>query len=68
MRDEIRFVDEPDARFIDRRRKVWLACNGEPYDFRAVRLLRTRFLKNGAEAVSFIGPRCGEQHHSLLFG
>ena len=68
MESEIRFVEEPVAGFIDRRRKVWLECDGEPYDFRAVNVLDTGFLAHDIEVVKFICPRCGGRHQSLLFG
>ena len=68
MSTEIRFVEEPVAALADRRRKVWLECDGDPYDFRAVDVLGTRFLVHGVAAIKFICPRCGRKHESLLFG
>ena len=68
METEICFVEQPVARFADRRRKVWLECDGEPYDFRAVDVLGTRFLVHDIEVVNFICPRCDREHQSLLFG
>jgi hypothetical protein len=68
METEIHFVEEPVARLTDRRRKVWLECDGEPYDFRAVEVLGTRFVVHDVEVVNFICPRCGGDHQSLLFG
>ena len=68
MESEIHFVEEPVAGFIDRRRKVWLECDGEPYDFRAVNVLDVGFLVHDIEVVKFICPRCGGRHQSLLFG
>ena len=68
METEIRFVEQLVARFADRRRKVWLECDGEPHDFRAVDVLGTRFLVHDIEVVNFICPRCGREHQSLLFG
>jgi hypothetical protein len=68
MESEIHFVEEPVAGFIDRRRKVWLECDGEPYDFRAVTVLGIRFSVHDIEVVKFICPRCGGRHQSLLFG
>ena len=65
---EIRFVEEPVTRLADRRRKVLLECDGEPYDFRAVDVLETRFLVHDIEVVNFICPRCCKEHQSLLFG
>ena len=44
MESVIRFVEEPVAGLADRRRKVWLECDGSPYDFRAVDVLGTRFV------------------------
>jgi hypothetical protein len=54
--------------FTDRRRKAWLECDGEPYDFRAVNVLDIGFLVHDIEVVKFICPRCGGRHQSLLFG
>lgn len=68
MESEIRFVEEPVVGLADRRRKVWLECDGEPYDFRAVDVRGTRFLVHDIELVKFICPRCGRKHESLLFG
>jgi len=68
MESEIHFVEEPVAGFADRRRKVWLECDGEPYDFRAVAVLGIRFSVHDIEVVKFICPRCGRNHQSLLFG
>jgi hypothetical protein len=68
MESEVRFVEEPMAGLADRRRKVWLECDGDPYDFRAVDVLGTRFLVHDIAAVKFICPRCGRNHESLLFG
>jgi hypothetical protein len=68
MESEVRFVEEPVAALADRRRKVWLECDGEPCDLRAVDVLGTRFLVHDVEVVNFICPRCGRYHQSLLFG
>ena len=68
METEIHFVEEPVAGLADRRRKVLLECDGEPYDFRAVNVLDVGFLVHDIEAVKFICPRCGGRHQSLLFG
>lgn len=68
MESSIRFVEQPVAGFADRRRRVWLECDGEPYDFRAVTVLGTRLLVHDIEVVKFICPRCGRKHQSLLFG
>jgi hypothetical protein len=68
MESEIRFVEEPVTTLADRRRKVWLECDGEPHDFRAVDVLGTRFLVHDIEVVKFMCPRCGKKHQSLLFG
>jgi len=68
MESEMCFVEEPVARLADRRRKVWLECDGEPYDFRAVDVLGTGSLVSDIEVVKFICPRCGGKHQSLLFG
>ena len=68
MESEIHFVEEPVAGLADRRRKVLLECDGEPYDFRAVTVLDVGFLVHDIEVVKFICPRCGGRHQSLLFG
>jgi len=68
METEVRFVEAPDTRLADRRRKVWLECDGEPYDFRSVEVLGTRFVVQGIAVVTFVCPRCRKQHQSLLFG
>jgi hypothetical protein len=68
METEIHFVEEPEAGLADRRRKVLLECDGEPYDFRAVNVLDVGFLVHDIEVVTFICPRCGGRHQSLLFG
>ena len=68
MESEIHFVEEPVAGFIDRHRKIWLECDGEPYDFRAVNVLDIGFLVHDIEVVKFICSRCGGRHQSLLFG
>jgi hypothetical protein len=68
MESVIRFVEEPVAGLADRRRKVWLECDGDPYDFRAVDVLGTRLLVHDISAGKFNCPRCGKKHQSLLFG
>ena len=68
MGDEIHFVEEQQAGFVDRRRKVWLECDGEPYDFRAVDVVGTGSLVQDIVVVKFVCPRCGGKHQSLLFG
>jgi hypothetical protein len=68
MESVIRFVEEPVAGLADRRRKVWLECDGSPYDFRAVDVLGTRFVVHDIAAVKFNCPHCGKKHESLLFG
>ena len=65
---EIRFVEYPQRRFVDRRRKVWLECDGEPHDFRAVRVLGIQRGLGDVTVVAFVCPHCGEDHQSLLFG
>ena len=52
METEIRFVEQPVAQLADRRRKVWLECDGEPHDFRAVDVVGTRFLVHDIEVVT----------------
>jgi hypothetical protein len=64
---EVRFVEAPESTLADRRRKVWLECNGEPYDFRSVVVLRTDFIVHDIGSVKFICPHCGSKHQSLLF-
>lgn len=68
MESEIRFAEEPTARFVDRRRKVWIECNGEPFEFRSVHVLGIGFVVHDIDVVKFICPRCGKKHQSLLFG
>ena len=67
MDTEVRFVEEPEVQFVDRRRKVWLECDSEPYDFRGMQVLRIRHVVHGVALVSFVCPRCGKKHTSLLF-
>jgi hypothetical protein len=68
METEISFVDEPQVGFVDRRRKVWLECDGEPYDFRSVEVVATGDdIGDDVSPVTFICPHCGEKHESLLF-
>ena len=67
MGAQINFVDEPESRLVDRRRKVWLECDGEPRDYRSVVVLCTDFLIGDVECVKFVCPRCGKPHQSLLF-
>lgn len=64
---EIRFVEESEHVYVDRRRKVWLECNGEPYDFRAVEVLGVGTLAQDIPILAFLCPRCGKSHRSLLF-
>ena len=67
MKADIRFVEERGPHLADRRRKVWLECDGEPYDYRSVVVLRTEFLIRDVELVKYICPHCGGKHQSLLF-
>ncbi len=67
MDAQIRFVEQPQSELVDRRRKVWLECNGEPYDYRAVHLLGTGLVADDIVIVNFDCPRCGKPHQSLLF-
>jgi hypothetical protein len=67
MDTEVRFVEESEVQFVDRRRKVWFECDSEPHDFRAVRVLGTRHEVHGIALASFACPRCGKKHQSLLF-
>jgi len=53
--------------FGDRRTKVWLECNGEPYDYRSVQSIRIRKLSDDIEMVEFTCPRCGRRHQSLRY-
>jgi hypothetical protein len=52
METEIHFVEEPVAGPADRGREVWLECDGEPCDFRAVDVLGTRYSVHDVEVVS----------------
>ena len=67
MKSAIEFVDASAVGFVDRRRKVWLECNGEPYDFRAVETVESKAPAHDV-GVWFVCPRCGETHQSLVFG
>jgi hypothetical protein len=53
--------------FLDRRTKVWLECNGEPYDFRSLCFVEFLDAAGEFELVSFKCPRCGARHQSLRF-
>ena len=64
---DICYVEDPQPAFTDRRAKVSLECNGEPYDQRAVHVLGTSDVVHGIEFVQFVCPRCGAPHQSLLF-
>jgi len=68
MQSAIRFVEEQPVGFADRRRKVWLECDGEAYDFRAVTVLGSSALAHDIVVVRFLCPRCRRKHQSLLFG
>ena len=68
METELRLVEGPADHYVDRRRKVWLECNGEPYDFRAVKVLDVGAVAQDIPILRFICPRCGKKHQSLLFG
>ena len=68
MESVIRFVEEPVAGLADRRRKVWLECDGSPYDFRAVDVLGTRFVVHDIAAVKFNCPHCGKERTERRFG
>jgi len=67
MSAEARFIEAPEAELVDRRRKVWLECNAEAYDLRAVKVLHRSLLAREIVLASFICPRCGGEHESLLF-
>jgi hypothetical protein len=66
--DDVCFAEETrTVQFIDRRRKVLLSCNGEPHDFRFIRVLAVTVAAKDVEVVNFVCPRCHEEHESLLF-
>jgi len=67
METAIRFAEQSGSILHDRRRKVWLECDGEPYDYRSVVVLRTEWLIRDIELVQFLCPRCSGKHQSLLF-
>jgi len=67
METEASFVDPPVDEFVDRRRKVWLECTGEPYDLRAVSVLQSRSLVHDILVLRFVCPHCGKKHSSLVF-
>jgi hypothetical protein len=64
---EFHYVNASMPGFVDRRAKVWLECNGEPYDHRSVHVLATGQLAHEIPLVRFVCPRCGRQHQSLIF-
>ncbi len=67
MENDISIADEPEVVLVDRRAKVWLECDGEPHDFRAVNVLGIRTIADDVELVVFTCPRCGKRHQSLRF-
>ena len=67
MHEGIQVGDSPSRFYGDRRTKVWLECNGEPYDFRSLEVVRMRKFADEIELVNFTCPRCGKQHQSLRF-
>jgi hypothetical protein len=66
METEISLVEDADCRFVDRRRKVWLECNAELYDLRAVVVLNADLVTQDIPILTYVCPRCGEQHRSLI--
>jgi hypothetical protein len=67
MQEDILIGEIPNTYFGDRRTKVWLECNGEPYDFRALQAVRITKIADEIELVKFACPRCGERHQSFRF-
>jgi len=67
MESELHYSDVPAVGFMDRRAKVWLECNGEPYDRRSVRVIGSGDLARRIPFLRFVCPRCGRTHESLLF-
>ena len=67
MESNIKFADEPEVLLVDRRTKVWLECNGEPHDFRSVKVIGSRTIADDVELVVFTCPQCGKRHQSLRF-
>jgi hypothetical protein len=67
METEFRFVEEAPDRYVDRRRKVWLECNEEPHELRAVKVVRIGHVAQDIPILTFVCPRCGKQHQSLVF-
>lgn len=67
MEIEVCFVEHADTGFVDRRRKVWLECNAELYDLRAVEVVSTATVTQDIPLLTYACPRCGEEHRSLIF-
>ena len=67
MENDINAADNPEVVLVDRRAKVWLECDGEPRDFRSVKVIGVRTTADNGELVVFICPRCGKRHQSLRF-
>ena len=67
MEGSMKFADDPEVVFVDRRAKVLLECNGAPRDLRSVKISRIRKIADAVELVIFTCPRCGKRHHSLRF-
>ena len=49
------------------RTKVWLECNGELADVKAVDPIGIREPVPGVEMVEFVCPHCRQSHESLRF-
>ena len=67
MKRDINTAREPEVLLADRRTKVWLECNGEPRDFRSVKVVGIRPIADDVEMVVFACPLCGKRHQSLRF-
>ena len=66
MQATVRIVGGLADGWVDRRTKVWLECNGEPYDLRSLSTAEIRSVDD-VELVTFDCPRCGGRHQSLRF-
>lgn len=67
MNKSVCAAEEPEILLADRRTKVWLECNGEPWDFRSVKVSGVRTIADDVQLVVFTCPRCGNRHQSLRF-
>ena len=67
MKQSVHVADVAAGFYDDRRTKVWLQCNGEPYDFRLLMHIGIRKIADEIELVDFTCPRCGKRHQSFRY-